>query len=214
MAPWPNCTAVNIMGSGLPLKDACWSYPCFSKRTFYDACLSPATHTLSQESKQLNMPIVIDSLVTVLTDTRCQRVQPKTKSCHKNKLASVPSDSIKSEFLLWDKKYLQINFGHGWREGERKRTGRPRVGWSGTVFQEKQPADIFPNSRASSERYNQAGARLCQIPGCCLQQHHQTSTVLVLWHTRMWVQWCHWWLIYILNELSIFHIILFESMML
>ena len=34
IAHLPACTAVNIVRSGLPLNDECWSYPCFQKNIF------------------------------------------------------------------------------------------------------------------------------------------------------------------------------------
>ena len=52
------------------------------------------------------------------------------------------------------------------------------------------------------------------LPGIMRPLSYPPTLRAVLWHTRLWVQWWHWWLIYILRKLSIFHIILFESIML
>ena len=52
------------------------------------------------------------------------------------------------------------------------------------------------------------------LPGIMRPLSYPPTLRAVLWHTRLWVQWWHWWLLYILNKLSIFHIILFESIML
>ena len=52
------------------------------------------------------------------------------------------------------------------------------------------------------------------LPGIMRPLSYPPTLRAVLWHTRLWVQWWHWWLLYISNKLSIFHIILFESIML
>ena len=54
------------------------------------------------------------------------------------------------------------------------------------------------------------------LPGIMRPFSYPPKLRASLWHTRLSVQWWHWWLIYILNKLShsIFHIILFESIML
>ena len=52
------------------------------------------------------------------------------------------------------------------------------------------------------------------LPGIMRPFSYPPALRAVLWHTRLWLQLWHWWLLYILNKLSIFHIILFESIML
>ena len=87
------------------------------------------------------------------------------------------------------------------------------------------PAAVAPRSYSQESGSNALVGRLCRarravlgfelvLPGIMRPLSYPPTLRVVLWHTRMCVQWCHWWLIYILNELSIFHIILFESMML
>ena len=87
------------------------------------------------------------------------------------------------------------------------------------------PAAVAPRSCSQESGSNALVGRLCRarravlgfefvLPGIMRPLSYPPTLRVVLRHTRMWVQWCHWWLIYILNELSIFHIILFESLML
>ena len=80
------------------------------------------------------------------------------------------------------------------------------------------PAAVAPRSCSQESGSNALVGRLCRarravlgfelvLPGIMRPLSYPPTLRAVLWHTRLWVQWCHWWLIYILNELSIFHII-------
>ena len=63
----------------------------------------------------------------------------------------------------------------------------------------RNPAPTHSWDDCAGARYAVLGFELV-LPGIMRPLSYPSTLQDALWHTRLWVQWWHWWLIYILNK--------------
>ena len=146
-----------------------------SKRTFSDASLSPSSPNLTQQHKKVNMSIDLDSLIDYRwTMSKCSYKNNIFRSqnwvnlslirCHQNWI-SCPRPKNRSP-TKWSESIEKTNLELGSWERSWKWTSHPGVGWTRTIFKEKQFTNLFSNSRASWRGLNWVGPWACQNPRC------------------------------------------------